>query len=335
MRRGAELAVAEINGSGGVLDRRLELLPLDDLGQPETAAQMARRYRDNHEVLAVIGHAHSPTTFAAAPIYNSGTDPIVVISPSAFSPSLATAGPNVFTVCPDDVAHAKALAEWSRERQGQRRAAILYHNDPDSRATAAAFRREFTEGGGMLLSEDPFSTALPSFEPYLTRARNRGRVDALLVTGGGTSIGTILTAADSVGIYPTILGNIDLLRHAHATGIDLDGAALSTPYVPARGSGDNEAFVTAYRQANGGQQPDHIAAGSYDVVYLIAHAIAGDGPTRAGIRSYLAGVGSETEPFEGVTGPIAFDEDGKLERTSVEIGTVRDGVLVPSPERRP
>jgi len=333
MRLGAELAVSEINESGGVRGRRFELLPADDRGQTETAVQVARRYRDNRAIVAVIGHAANATTIAAAPIYGSGANPVVVISPSASSPDLSRAGPHVFRVCPDDVAHSVALAEWARSQLGVRSAATLYQNDPESRKTAAAFRGEFTERGGLILAEDPFSQALPSFEPYLTRAARRGNIEALLVVGGGTSIVSILATLDTVGLRPIVLGNSDLLRFLPAEAGVLEGAFLSTAYLPDRGGTRNESFVTAFRQAHGGQRPDPTAAASYDIVYLIARAVAATGATRAGLRDYLAGVGTESEPFEGATGTIAFDENGDLRRTSVEVGVVHDGTVVPASER--
>jgi len=329
MRLGAELAVSEINGRGGVRGRRLELLALDDRGQNATAVQMARRFLDNSEVLAVIGHAQSTTTIAAAPVYDSGPDPIVAVSPSASSVELGSAGATVFRVCPDDVAHAEALAEWARAEAGITRIATLYHNDRDSRTSAAAFRSAFTDRGGAILAEDPFSQALPSFEPYIARAARRGRLDALLVAGGETSIGPILAAIDSVGSSSTtVLGRIDLLRFAQAAGSDLEGAILSAAYLWDRGGPTNEAFVTAYLQAHGGQRPDYMAAGAYDIVHLIANAIENRGPTRSGIRTYLSSVGSEIAAFEGATGTIAFDDHGGLQRFSVEVGVVSEGAVV-------
>ena len=333
MRLGAELAVAEINESGGVGGRRLEILPADDQGQAETAVQVAQRYRDNDAVVAVIGHAGNVTTLAAAPVYGSGDMPVAAITPSASSPGLSGISRHVFRVCPDDIAHAIALAEWGREQLGIRNASTLYQNNPESRTAAAAFGTKFTELGGRLLAEDPFSHALPSFEPYLTRAATRGRVQALMVVGDGSSIGSILATLDTVGASPAILGNSDLLGFLPTDSGLLEGAFLSTAYLPDKGGVRNESFVTAFRQAHGGQYPDPTAAGSYDIVYLLARAIEARGPSRTGILEYLGEIGPNSQPFEGATGTIAFDENGDLLLSSVDVGVVRDGVLVPAPER--
>jgi len=334
MRLGAELAVSEINERGGVRGRLIELQPADDRGQAETAMQLARRFRDDRSVVAVIGHADDVTTLAAAPFYGSGSDPVAVVTPSATGSEVGLAGQHVFRVCPDDIAHAGSLADFAHGELNIGTVATLYQNDPDSRATSAAFRSKFAALGGRIVAEDPFSDALPSFEPYLSRVARRGGVGALLIVGGGvTSMRSILATFDTVGFQPTILSDSDLLPFLSAEEDALEGTFFSTAYLPERGGARNASFVTAFRRAHGGQLPDPVAAAAYDIVYMIVRAAAAVGPDRARIRDYLAGIGTETEPFEGVTGTIAFDEHGNLTRKDVDIGVVRAGTLVPASER--
>ena len=48
------------------------------------------------------------------------------------------------------------------------------------------------------------------------------------------------------------------------------------------------------------------------------------GANRARVRDYLAGVGDETEPYDGVTGSIAFAANGDVVDRHVVIGIVRN-----------
>ena len=50
----------------------------------------------------------------------------------------------------------------------------------------------------------------------------------------------------------------------------------------------------------------------------------GPGPDREAVRRALAGVGSATPPFEGVTGTVAFDAAGDVPNQNVYIGLVRE-----------
>ena len=67
MRRAAELAVEEINASGGVNGRPLELVIRDDYGDPDSAVAVATALVDA-DVVAVVGHVYSGPTLAAAPV---------------------------------------------------------------------------------------------------------------------------------------------------------------------------------------------------------------------------------------------------------------------------
>jgi branched-chain amino acid transport system substrate-binding protein len=103
---------------------------------------------------------------------------------------------------------------------------------------------------------------------------------------------------------------------------------LSSAYLPDRSDERNVAFVADYARAFPGQRPDHRGAGAYDIMLLLARAMDKVGADRKAIRDYLARVGRGQPPFQGVTGPIAFDGNGDVAGKTVVIGVVRDGRLV-------
>ena len=122
-------------------------------------------------------------------------------------------------------------------------------------------------------------------------------------------------------------------RESYSAGLEaadvrVEGVHISTAYLPDRPGAQNAAFVRAYRQAYKDQLPDHRGAAAYDIVHLLARAVAAVGSDRTRIRDYLAGVGTTTPAFDGVTGRIAFDENGDVPDKDVVIGVVRDKRLV-------
>ncbi|HEX5634656.1 MAG TPA: ABC transporter substrate-binding protein, partial [Gemmatimonadales bacterium] len=78
MLRAARLAVTEINAQGGIGGRTLELVERDDHASPDSAVRIAAELYAS-DVVAVVGHLFSGTTLAAAPIYNTGSDPLVAV----------------------------------------------------------------------------------------------------------------------------------------------------------------------------------------------------------------------------------------------------------------
>jgi len=332
MQMGAQLAVSEINQRGGIRGRELQLVVKDDSGRADIAAQVAKSFYDNADIVAVVGHLSSGATLAAARVYNRGGNPIVVISPSASSPEIKDAGDYTFRICPDDSVHGMRLAEWAYEQLGARRAAILFENDPYGRGLRSSFGNSFLDLGGQIVSEDPFLDVLPSYEPYLTRIRLRGGVDALLIAGARGGAASILNTLALLAYHPAILSG-DAIVGIQPSEADPEGVFVSLAYLSNISSPRNDAFVAAYHKVYGDLEPDHRGAGAYDIVHLLARAIQEVGTDRTRIRDYLAGVGTETDAFEGVTGRIAFDENGDVSGKGVVVGVFRDGHLVSALKR--
>lgn len=332
MQLAAELAVAEINRAGGVRGRMLELAVRDDSGQSAVSGRVARSLYDDPSVVAVIGHLSSAATLAAGPIYNGGKDPLPQISPSASSPEISSLGPYTFRVCPTDAVHGSRLADWARHSLGARTAAIVFENDAYGRGLSAAFRESFTLIGGHIVTVDPFTANIPSFEPYFRRLLSLGGAEVLLIAGTPSGAGRILATLDSVGLRPAILAG-DGIVGVERDRADAEGIFISTHYLADTPATGNETFVAAYRQAFGDDAPDHRGAATYDIIHLLVRAIEAAGTSRSRLRQYLAGVGTTSEPFPGVTGEISFSNHGDLINGAVTIAVVRDRRLVGTMEQ--
>ena len=326
MKRAAELAVAEINGAGGVQGHPLELIERDDYADPDSAVFVAT---DLYEagVSAVIGHLFSGMTLAAAPVYNGGSDPVAAISPSSSSPDISTAGDYTFRICPSDLAHGAALARWVRGTLGFDRGAVLYLNDQYGRGVRQTFVRDFTKRGGVLLSIDPYLGDNPDVGPYLDRLVHIGQLQFLVVAGNRGEGEAILRQARSRGLTMPILGG-DGLEGIEEAGAIADGVYLSSAYLPTIATPANRAFLQAYRKRFPGTGlPNQPAAATYDAVYLLRDVIARAGPKRQDVRRQLAEVGTRAPAFKGVTGTVAFDMRGDVPNQAVYIGLVHDGAV--------
>ncbi len=329
MLQSAELAVREINGRGGVGGRTIELVVLDDSADTDVAVRVARELYDTGNLIAVVGHLTSGATLAAAPVYGGGGDPVVQISPSASSPLLSDVGPYTFRVCPSDLVHGSRLAEWARTQLGAERAAVLHENNDYGRGVGAAFSASFMELGGEIVSEDPYVEGLPGFAPFLERIQQRGGADVLFLAGPQAGGRRVAATMDNVGFRPQMMGGDGLVGIEEAD--NAEGMLISTAYLPDRPGDRNAAYVRAYRAAYHNQLPDHRGAGAYDAVYLLAEALEAVGADRERIREYLARIGSDIAPFQGVTGLIAFDGNGDVPEKDVVIGRVSDGRLTVTP----
>jgi ABC-type branched-subunit amino acid transport system substrate-binding protein len=95
----ARLAVRQVNRAGGIGSYRLELVALDDGGEPALARQSAATLIVDPGVVAVVGHWLPETTREARPLYEAegvpllaaGPDPFTAIEPDALPAQFLTA----------------------------------------------------------------------------------------------------------------------------------------------------------------------------------------------------------------------------------------------------
>jgi branched-chain amino acid transport system substrate-binding protein len=326
MKLAAEMAAAEINASGGIGGRRLELVVRDDEASPQKAIGVASYLRDSTDVVAVVGHVNSPATLAAATIYNDEASGVPQISPASSSPLVTQSGPWTFRVCPSDLLHGPAVAQWTYTRLGSRRAAVLYTNDQYGRGVSETFTGAFRRAGGTVVALDPYLKATAGeVEPYLVRALARG-MDALMIAGQADPGIRIVQAARRLGFRGPVVG-ADGMTGVKDTGRDAEGIYVSSAFLPDRSSPEAQAFVRVYQQKYG-ELPDHRGAMTYDALKLLARAVGEVGPDRRKLRGYLEEVGRGKPAYDGVSGRIAFDANGDVAGKEVAIGVVREGKLV-------
>jgi branched-chain amino acid transport system substrate-binding protein len=334
MKLAAQMAVDEINGSGGIDGRQVRIEWGDDDADAAKAIEVARRLRGKPEVVAVVGHVNSAASLRAATIYNSEEsdsvpgDPVVQISPASSSPQLTAAGDWTFRICPTDLEFSPALAR-AASQLGRRRAAVIYADDDYGQGVAATFRDAFTRSGGTVVSNDPYLptvyTAPNTLDPYLQRAVQRG-ADALVIGGQAAEGLKIIAAARRLGFPGPILGS-DGLTGVKDGGPVAEGVFVSSAFLPDRRSDRAQQFVQRYRQRHT-EAPDHRGAMTYDIIFMLKDAIEQGGSGRSEIRDYVAQVGRGKPKFEGVSGTIQFDQNGDVVGKEVTVGVVRGGQLV-------
>jgi branched-chain amino acid transport system substrate-binding protein len=325
--RGAELARDEINAGGGIRDRTLELVAVTDSASAERAVAVADGFFSDESVVAVVGHSTSGATLAAAAIYNRG---LAAVSPTATSPDISGAGDWIFRIASSDAANSARLASFALRELGSR-AAILYANEPYGRGLREGFGRAFTAGGGTLLEEYPYIEGeTEDFEAYLLGIQ-AARPDLIFIAGLDASAGLIIRQARALGITAPIIGGDGLLGLVGQDSI-FDGTYVGLLYHPDAPGQAGRRFVEAYRRAYGAQ-PDHFAALAYDATMLLAAAVREVGFDRQKIRDYLAEIGARREAFRGVSGLIAFDDNGDPLQKGYAVGRISgDGIELVSVE---
>jgi branched-chain amino acid transport system substrate-binding protein len=315
-QQGVELAVEVINKRGGIRSRPLELVTEDDEGTGAKAAEVAEKLVANDDVLAVVGHANSSATVAAARVYDGH---VAAVSPSASSPEITGLSRWLFRVIPSDSVNGQDLARFANAL-GHDRAAILYENNSYGRGLADSFLRAFR---GEITAVDPIAVDGQEVAPYIAylRAYDPGLV---FVAGSEASGLAVLREARRQQLAATFLGGDGW------TGITSDSAAAEGAYVGAPFSADDprrevQEFVRLFR-SKFSRAPNSFAALSYDATMVVALAIEKAGADREGIRDALGAL-EESTAYAGITGRIAFRATGDVIGKPMVMTRARRGEL--------
>src|SRR5680860_11077 len=127
MLKGAELA-AQLNEDGGILGRQVEVVPIDDAGDPATGVEAAKAAIDEG-LDGIVGPYNSGVGIETLPLYvKAGLTPVRLTSDSSTNGLGFTLQPMSYQIAP---VASQALTEW----QGAKSVAIAY--DPTQNYTVS------------------------------------------------------------------------------------------------------------------------------------------------------------------------------------------------------
>ena len=322
-KRGAELAVAEINAAGGINGQPLTIDYLDDQGDGSKAAQIAQAFVDDPRISGVVGHVTSGAMVAAAKIYDGQ---LAALATTASSAQITGISRWVFRVISSDSANGVDIARFA-ERMGKRRAMVLYENDAYGRGLADAFRRTFS---GQVLGFDPIDYEGRDADVHVAWAKQQ-QADLVFVAGTERSGIALLREARVQEFRADFLGG-DGWTGVVADVEASEGALVGAPFTAMDQRPAAQTFVQNFR-AKYREDPDGNAALAYDAVQAMAAGLREVGPDRVKLRDWLSSR-TTSNAISGVTGQIAFLLTGDPVGKSFVMTRVRSGSLVPAEEAR-
>ncbi|MBC7976543.1 MAG: ABC transporter substrate-binding protein, partial [Myxococcales bacterium] len=204
---GLQMAVDEVNASGGIRGRRLRLARYDDRESIDRGRVVAQQIADDPDVVAVIGHLQSYITVQTAGVYNQAG--LVLVAPTATDPKLTQLGyPRVFRATFTDNAVGRQLAELVASQQ-RKKVAVYYIRNDYGRNLANAFEERARQLGVAVQtrnSYDPSEQASErTFDQVLTEWKSMD-LDAILLAGEVPSAAIFVTQARRKGIDIPIIG---------------------------------------------------------------------------------------------------------------------------------
>jgi branched-chain amino acid transport system substrate-binding protein len=327
-KAGAEIAMAELNASGGVNGGQVSIAIGDDLGDPKEAVLVAQKYIDDTDVVVVDGHQFSGATIAAGAKYESAGLPM--ISPSATNPDISTLGAYIWRICMTDAVQGEGLAKYTVDTLGKSKIAIMYDNSDYGRGLADAYESGVKAAGGTVVGKEQYAAGDTDFKAQLTKLKGAGP-ELLFLSGYYPEGSKIAQQAKELGMDVQLLGSDGYASDElpKLGGAAVEGMLVSTFFDYSSNDPAVQKFVKAYQAKYKGANPDWFAANSYDVIMLAAQAAKNAGKNdRTAINDALGTIGT----YQGISGAIKFDENGDVIKP-LTIVVVQNGGLVTAPQQ--
>jgi branched-chain amino acid transport system substrate-binding protein len=315
---GANLAVDEINKSGGINGKQITVVSKDNKSDNAEAATVVSNLINNDKVNAVIGSMTSGAVKSMTPNITKGAVPLV--TPAGTDDTLTVTNGKVneyiFRSTFQDSYQGKVLANYTTNELKAKKVVLYYDNSSDyAKGIAKSFEKTYD---GKIVDKVSFQSGDKDFQATLSKIKGED-FDAIVMPGYYNETGLITKQARELGIEQPILGGDGF---ADPTFITLagDAAATNVYYVSgysakALATDTTTKFIAAY-QAKYKSEPSMFDALSYDAVYMVKQAAEDTkAKTSVAVKDGLA----KLKNFKGATGEITVDKDHNPVKEAVVI----------------
>ncbi|MHC1685448.1 MAG: ABC transporter substrate-binding protein [Clostridiaceae bacterium] len=322
-RNGVQLAVENINASGGINNRQIKLMVKDDFGIPDKAKEAAE-ILIKEGVVAIIGHATSRQTLEAVKVANENK--VVMISPTSSTPLLSGIEDYFFRVYPANDQSCQALAEYMRNEENIGKVSIVFDSDNEaySKPYSSMLSEKFQGLGGEVAAEISFSSSTQSdFNDLAIKLRSTNAAGVVIIASD-VDTAVIAQKIRNIG-WEVPLFTSDWAQTESLIsngGRAVEGMKLEQSYIFNNESREFIEFKEQYRKRFG-IEPSFGAAFSYEATLVLAEALKRTGGKAEKLNEKL----KEIKDFQGVINEFSLDINGDAKRPSY-IGGISNGKFI-------
>ena len=299
---GIMLAAEEINASGGILGKQIEIVVEDSAEDNIANSVNAYKALRSKNIEYIIGPTWSAAGQALGPI--AAKDKVLITSPSLGVRDFNEAGTNIFNIWPHDELATRALAKFAFEK-GHRKIAIVSSKESWYLVQGNAFEDEFVKLGGTVLIKDEIPT--DRTDVRTDAAKIFALKPDLIAYSNFENMGLVaheLSVLGYTGAQVSVL--MDESRIDQGRGA-FEGTVLVQYAKP------SQEFINAYKNKFG-KEPGITADTGYDALKIYAQII-----NEAG-RDDLSEVNkifADLKTYPGASGELTFDGKGGVTKPPV------------------
>lgn len=304
------MAAEEINGSGGVNGKKIELIIEDTTGKPDVGRSAIEKLITQDKVVMLGGGYSSSVTWATIAVAQQNKVPFLVNTGSA--DKITEQGwEYIFRLNPPVSEYPGAFASFLKtQAQDVKTVAILHENSLFGQSGSKKFAEECESLGLEVLMKEGYEAGAIDFKPLLTKVKAKD-ADLIYMISYIMDASLLMRQSKQLNLNPKLfVGGAagftlpEFQKNAGDACEYVYSATLWTPSVPYPGA---KAYYDNF-MAKYGEPTEYHGAEAYSAMYVIADTLRrAKSMDREDVRQALA----ETD-LKTAFGPVKFISYGKM-----------------------
>src|SRR5215831_7180923 len=235
LKRGAEMAVKDINAKGGVLGKRLDLIVADDACDPKQAVAAAND-AVGKGVVFVAGHLCSSASVPASEVYNEAR--VLQMTPASTNTALTDDAAqkgwnNVFRSCGRDDAQGAFAGKYLADHYKGKRVAIVHDETAYGKSIADETMKAMNAAGLRQTMYEAVTQGAKDFSALISKMKD-ANIDVIYYGGYQTEAGLIVRQARDQGLKAQFIGTDALYTEEYwkISGSAGEGTLMTYPPDP-------------------------------------------------------------------------------------------------------
>ena len=206
-----KMLVEETNANGGIIGKQIDLKIYDNRGDAVETTNAARKAIQNDGVVAFIGPDSSSGAIALDEVCDEYGIPHITTTGTNYKVTQREEDGSVrkyaFRICLSDPQLGDIMGGYAIDKLGYEKVAILYEITSEySLGIAQNFTDAFEAKGGEIVASEAYKTGDVDFRAQLSKIKEIGDFDALMIPANYKEVGLIAQQARSLGIETPFLG---------------------------------------------------------------------------------------------------------------------------------
>ena len=287
-KQGFDLALDEINASGGIQGRKLVIDFEDTQNLPAQTVAVAQKFIADPKILLATGDFSSTSSMAASPLYQRAG--LVQFGFNNSNAKFTDGGDYLWSNSPIDALEGPAHAAYVRDL-GLKKVAVFSLNTDWGKQMGDLTVAALTKNGVAVADREAYLPDNQDFKPLITKAKAAG-IDGIVLVSYENDAALIVQQVRGQGVtLPLVINGANATDgFLKLAGAAAEGAYLAGDFTAADPRPEVQAFAKKWKAKYGDAPIDYFAVHAYDSIKLAAAVLNASSLTRASVKDAFSKV---------------------------------------------